>query len=110
MSHRPHLELRVVVSEHARVRHVPLYVEVVRRAHKHGLAGASVFRGVEGYGHGRRVHEAHAFELETHIPVMVVIIDTELRIREFLPYLQEIAGDDTVVTLREVEVLSVEAP
>lgn len=100
------LELSVVIGEHARFHHVPAYVELVRRAHKHGLAGASVFRGIEGFGHAHQVHEAHALELRTHTPVMVVIVDSESRIRPFLPYLQEVCGSDAVVTLRAVEVLS----
>ncbi|MGH8891224.1 MAG: DUF190 domain-containing protein [Acidothermaceae bacterium] len=106
MSVGAHLELSVVVSEHAHFHHVPVYVELVRRAHKQGVAGASVFRGIEGFGHSHRVHEAHAFELKAHTPVMVVIVDTETRIREFLPYVQEVSGGDTIITLRPVEVLS----
>lgn len=105
MTYEGHRELSVVVSEHARVHHVPAYVELVRRAHKHGLAGASAFRGIEGFGHAHRLHEPHAFNLSMHTPVMVVIVDTETRIREFLPYVQAICGHEAVITLRAVEVL-----
>jgi len=106
MTYGPHIELNVIVSEHARFHHSPLYAEIVRRAHKRGLAGASVFRGIEGFGHSQRVHEAHVIELAAHTPVMLVIVDAESRIREFLPELRQLVGDDVVVTLRTVELLA----
>jgi len=106
MSDGAYLELTAVFSEHARFHHVPAYVEVVRRAHKFGLAGASVFRGIEGFGHAHRVHESHALQLNAHTSVLVVIVDRAMRIREFLPQLQEICGDQAVITTRAVEVLA----
>lgn len=106
MTYGPHLELTVLVSDAAQFRHMPLYSEIVHRAHKRGLAGASVFRGVEGFGHAHRIHEPRIFDFASHMPVVVVIVDTEPRIREFLPELQETVGDAGVVTIRPVEMLA----
>jgi uncharacterized protein len=106
VTYGPHLELTVLVSDAARLHHLPLYSEIVHRAHKRGLAGASVFRGVEGFGHTHRIHEPRIFDFASHTPVVVVIVDTEARVREFLPELHEMVGDVGVVTIHPVEMLA----
>ncbi|MGH3878565.1 MAG: DUF190 domain-containing protein [Actinophytocola sp.] len=82
--------------------HKPLYAEIVHLANKAGLAGASVIRGIEGFGASSRIHTTHLFRLSSDVPLLIVIIDAEDRIREFLPQLGvlEIEG---LVTLDEVE-------
>jgi uncharacterized protein len=106
MTYGPHLELTVLSSEGARFHHAPLYSEIVHRAHKQGLAGASVFRGIEGFGHKQQLHESRVFELATHLPVIIVIVDTEARIRAFLPELHDLVGENGVVSLRQVEMVA----
>ncbi len=99
------LQLSVLVSEHARFHHHALYSEIVHRAHKFGLAGASVFRGVEGYGHSHQVHEERLLDVSSHLPVLVVVIDREPRVRQFLVQLADITPLAMLVTLSRVEVL-----
>ncbi len=106
MTYGPQLEMTVLVGEHARFHHTPLYSEIVHRAHKNGLAGASVFRGIEGFGHSHEVHEARILDFGAHTPLIVVIVDTEARIREFLPEVQELVGDAGLIAIRAVEMLS----
>jgi uncharacterized protein len=106
MSYGPHLELSVLISEGARFHHLPLYSEIVHRAHKRGLAGASVFRGVEGFGHSHKVHEPRVFDFSGHTPMVVTIVDTEARVREFLPEVNELVGQHGLVTCRPVEMLA----
>jgi uncharacterized protein len=106
MSYGPHLELTVLADEGARFHRVPLYSEIVRRARKQGLAGASVFRGIEGFGQSHRVHESRILDSAAHTPVVIVIVDTEARIREFLPELKELVAEHGVVTLRPVEMVA----
>ncbi len=100
------LQLSVLVSEHARYGHHPLYSEIVHRAHKFGTAGASVFRGVEGFGHSQHVHGERLLDLSSHLPVLVVIVDTEPRVREFLNQLADVTPLAMLVTTSSVEVLS----
>jgi len=100
------LQLSVLVSEHARYRHHPLYSEIVHRAHKFGLAGASVFRGVEGFGHSHEVHEERLLDGSSHLPVLVVVVDREARVREFVAQLADITPLAMLVTLSPVEVLT----
>ncbi|WP_037303751.1 DUF190 domain-containing protein [Amycolatopsis orientalis] len=98
------LRLTVHVGEDDVWHHKPLYHEIVRRARDAGLAGASVLRGVEGYGAGSLIHTTRFLSLSEDLPVMIVIIDEEDRIRAFLPQLDELIGEG-LVTLDEVEVI-----
>lgn len=102
--HGPALRLTVVITESDQWRHRPLYTEIVHRAHAAGLAGASVFRGVEGYGRSSHIHTTRILSLGEDLPVSVVVVDTQDRVRAFLPELVEL-GLDGLVTLEPVEVL-----
>ncbi|WKX74216.1 DUF190 domain-containing protein [Streptomyces sp. XD-27] len=98
------LRMTVFLGESDTWHHKPLYTEIVHRAHRAGLAGASVFHGVEGFGASSRVHTARLLSLSEDLPVAVVIVDSEERVRAFLPELDEVLGDGLVV-LDPVEVL-----
>jgi PII-like signaling protein len=86
------LRLTVLVGESDTWHHRPLYSEIVRRAHAAGLAGASAFRGIEGFGMSSVVHTSRLLSMSEDLPVSVVIVDTEERVRAFLPQLDELAG------------------
>ena len=96
-------QLTVLIGEDDRYHHHPLYVEIVHRAHAAGLAGASVFRGIEGYGKASHIHTSRILSLSEDLPIAVTIIDGEERIREFLPQLDEIV-DEGLVLIDQVEV------
>ena len=89
---RPAQRLTVIVGESDTVGHRPLYTEIVHRAHTAGLMGASVFRGIEGFGAGSRVHTTRVLSLAEDLPVSVVIIDTAERIEAFLLQLEDVVG------------------
>ena len=69
------LRLTVLVGEGDVVGHKPLYTEIVHRAHEAGLRGASVFRGIEGFGRESTIHTNRLLDLSGDLPVAVVIID-----------------------------------
>ena len=96
--------LTIYVGESDRVGHTPLATEIVHRAHAAGLAGASVFRGVEGFGASSVIHTSRLLSLSEDLPVAVVIVDTEERVRAFLPELDELVSEG-LVTLDECEVV-----
>ncbi|MGW3040465.1 DUF190 domain-containing protein [Kitasatospora sp. NPDC001159] len=93
----PALRLTVLVGESDTWHHRPLYSEIVHRARAAGLAGASVFRGIEGFGASSLVHTARLLSLSEDLPVAVVIVDEEERVRAFLPQLEELVAEGLVV-------------
>lgn len=96
--------LTVLVGERDSWHHRPVYTEIVHRAHAAGLAGASVFRGVEGFGASDVVHTSRLLSLSEDLPVAVVIVDEPGRIDAFLPQLDELVPEGLVL-LDDVEVV-----
>ena len=98
------LRLTVFVGESDTWHHKPLFTEIVHRAYAAGLAGASVFRGIEGFGASSMIHTTRLLSLSEDLPVAIVIIDAEERIRAFLPQVDEVVGEGLVI-MDEVEVI-----
>ena len=98
------LRLTVYLGEADQWHHRPVYTEIVHRAHAAGLAGAAVFRGFEGFGASHHIHTTRMLSVSEHLPVMVVIVDEEDRIRAFLPQLDELVLRG-LVTVEPVEVV-----
>jgi PII-like signaling protein len=101
--------LTILVGEDDQWHHHAVYHEIVRRAHAAGLAGASVFRGVEGYGANNHIHSTRMLSLSEDLPVAVVLVDTEDRLRTFAAGLREL-GIEGVATLEPVEILDLGRP
>jgi PII-like signaling protein len=93
----PALRLSVYLGEDDHVGHRPLYTEIVHRAHAAGLAGATVLRGIEGFGASSRIHTARMLSLSEDLPIVVVIVDTEEKIRAFIPELDGLVGEGLVI-------------
>ncbi len=93
----PALRLTVFVGEDDTWHGRPLSAEIVHRAHRAGLAGATVLRGTEGFGTSSRVHTSRLLSLAEDLPVLVVIIDTAERIDAFLPTVDELVTEGLVV-------------
>lgn len=89
--------LTVYVGEDDTWHHRPLYTEIVHRAHQAGLAGASVFRGIEGYGKSSHIHTTRILSLAEDLPCSIVIVDTDDKIRAFLPQLDELVTEGLVM-------------
>ncbi len=100
----PALRLTIFVGEDDQWRHRPLFTEIVHRARLAGLAGASVIRGIEGYGASSRIHTTRLLSLSEDLPVAVIIVDAEERVRAFLPQLDELVTEGLVI-IDPVEVI-----
>ncbi len=96
--------LRVFVGESDRHGGQPLYTAIVERARKEGLGGATVFKGIEGFGGHSVVHAARVFDLSSDLPILIEIVDSAERIAAFIPILDEFVVDG-MVTLESVEVI-----
>ena len=95
--------LRIFIGEKDRFRGHPLHKWIVQRAREQGLAGATVLRGLEGFGAASRLHTASILRLSTDLPLVVEIVDTREKIESFLPVIDE-AIEDGLATLERVEI------
>ena len=84
------VRLSIFVGESDLWHHKPVYAEIVHRAHRAGLAGATVVRGLEGFGASSRIHAPHLFRLSEDLPLLIVIVDAAERIEDFLPRLDDL--------------------
>ena len=103
-SQGPAKRLTVFIGESDRHRHTPLYVEIVHRAHKAGLAGATVLRGIEGFGASQHVHTTRILSLTEDLPIVIVMVDEGERIERFALELDELITEGLVV-IDDVEVV-----
>ena len=83
----------------------PLYQAIVERLRDRGIAGASVFRGIEGYGANARLHTSRILRLSEDLPVLIEVVDREETLRAILPELDQMIGDG-LITLERVEVVA----
>lgn len=97
--------LTIYIGESDRHGHTPLATEIVQRAHAAGLAGASVFRGVEGYGASNHIHTTRILSLSNDLPMAIVIVDRPEAIAAFLPQLDELITEGLVM-VDDVEVIT----
>jgi PII-like signaling protein len=101
--------LRIFVGESDRWHGKPLYEAIVERARKEGLAGATVVRGLEGFGAHSRLHTTRILRLSEDLPVVIELVDTSEKIDAFLPGLDEMVSEG-MVTLEKVRVIAYRAP
>lgn len=95
--------LRIFVGESDRHENVPLYEWIVRKAREMGLAGATVLRGLEGFGARSRIHTAKILRLSTDLPIVVEVVDTIDNIERFLPEIDGAIAEG-LATLEKVEI------
>ncbi|HEY8225399.1 MAG TPA: DUF190 domain-containing protein [Pyrinomonadaceae bacterium] len=96
--------LRIFVGESDKVGHKPLYEVIVLKAREAGLAGATVLRGVMGFGRNSVLHTAKILRLSEDLPMVIEIVDSLEKVEAFLPELDRMITDG-LVTLERVKVL-----
>jgi len=100
--------LRIFIGESDRWHGTPLYEAIVLKARESGLAGATVLRGMMGYGAKSRIHTSKVLRLSEDLPIVVELVDRSDRIAAFLPRLDEMVVDG-LVTLERVQVITYRA-
>ena len=96
--------VRIFIGDSDRHEGMPLYEAVVQRAREKGLAGATVFRGFEGFGAHSLVHTARILRLSEDLPIVIEIVDKKEKIDAFLPELDALIPEG-LVTLEKVQVI-----
>ena len=95
--------LRIHFGENDKWHDKPLYEAIVIKCRELDIAGATVFRGIEGYGASTLIHKKHLLRSSDR-PIMISVIDTEEKIRNLIPALDEMV-DEGLIAMSEVEVI-----
>ena len=95
---------RIFIGESDRWEGAPLYEAIVQRARDKGLAGATVVRGIEGYGAHNFIHTTRILKLAEDLPIVIEIVDQKEKVEAFLPELDEMVTEG-LVTLEPVQVI-----
>ncbi len=93
----PAERLTIYIGESDRHHHAAMHAEIIHRAHAAGMAGASAWRGFEGYGANNHIHTTRILSLSEDLPIMVEIIDTTEKIDAFLPEIEALGVSGLVV-------------
>lgn len=101
--------LRIFIDEHDMFRGKPLYEQIVLEAHRLHIAGATVLRGIMGFGTHSRVHTAKILQLSEALPVVVEIVDTEENIDRLMPFLDKTVTEG-LITKERVQVIRYRRP
>ncbi len=96
--------LRIHFGEDDKWQGKPLHEAIFAKCRELGIAGATVYRGIEGYGTSTRIHRAGYWTLSKDAPIMVSIIDTEEQIDKLIPHLDTMVTEGLIAT-SNVEVI-----
>ncbi|MEW6703214.1 MAG: DUF190 domain-containing protein [Bacteroidota bacterium] len=100
--------LRIFVGEADKISHVPVYEKIVNEARKNNLAGATVYKGVMGFGGNSRIHSAKFLRLSEDLPLVIEIVDEQKKIDEFIPLVENIfegANCGGLITTEKAEII-----
>jgi len=96
--------LRIFIGETDSYKRKPLYEQIVLKAREINLAGATVMRGVMGFGADSRMHTAKILRLSEDLPIIIEIVDTEENLQKLQPFLDETV-EEGLITLEKVKVI-----
>jgi len=100
--------LRIFVGESDKVGHLPLFEAIVKKAREQGLAGATVLKGVLGYGATRHIRTTKILDLSADLPMVIEIVDEQSKVEAFHPVCSELiekASCGGLVTLENIRVV-----
>jgi hypothetical protein len=100
--------VRIFVGESDLINHITVYEKIVTEVRKAGLAGATVFKGILGFGKASRIHSSKILRLSEDLPIVIEIVDDEKKVETFLPMLHdifEIANCGGLITMEKAEII-----
>jgi uncharacterized protein len=101
--------LRIFIGESDRIHGVSVYEKIVLEARKNELAGATVYKGIMGYGGKSRIHTAKILRLSEDMPLVIEIVDEQAKIESFIPIVEEIFEASKcggLITLEKAEIIT----
>lgn len=104
----PAVLLRIFVGESDKLNHLPLHEAIVKRARKEGIAGATVLKGILGYGASDHIRTSKLLDLSGDMPMVIEIIDETSKVEAFRPILSEMMDESRkggLVTLENIRVV-----
>src|SRR5215510_1974474 len=96
--------LRIFIGESDHWKGIPLYEAIILKAREMGIAGATMLRGMMGYGAASRIHTAKILRLSEDLPVVIEIVDSAEKIAELMPFIDEMVTEG-LVTLEDIRVI-----
>jgi len=100
--------LRIFVGENDKSEHIPVYEKIVIAAREAGLAGATAFKGIMGYGGKSRIHTAKILRLSEDLPLIIEIVDEAEKIEQFISKVNQIfesSNSGGLITIEKVEII-----
>lgn len=98
------LLLRIFIGEDDTYKGKPLYEQIVLKAKELGLAGATVTRGIMGFGAHSRIHTAKILRLSEDLPIIIELVDTEEKLNRLIDFLNKVV-EEGLVTLERVKII-----
>ncbi|SHF16073.1 hypothetical protein SAMN02746089_01403 [Caldanaerobius fijiensis DSM 17918] len=96
--------LKIFIGESDQWHGEPLYHAIVKKIKENNLAGATVIRGIEGYGANSRVHSARILRLSEDLPIVIEIVDVEDKINNILSVLDDMIKEGFMIVIQDVEI------
>ena len=100
------VKVTLYLSDGAKHHHVPVYTSILDFLFHNGIAGATVVKGVAGFGAKHRIHSAHILEISDHLPIKIEFIETREKVDAALPELEKMIGSGLI----EVQETSIIVP
>lgn len=97
--------LKIYIEENSKYENRPIFEWIMEKAHENKMIGATLFRGMEGFGANGEIHRAKILSLSLDLPIVLEIVDTEKKIKNFLPIVDE-AVKEGLVTIQKIYVHS----
>ena len=98
--------LRIYMGEHDKYKHYPMYEYILKRCYELKIAGATVIKGIMGFGQNRHIHRSDFFTLSEDLPIIIEIVDTEEKIKVIENEVSQLPFDGIMV-VHNAEVITV---
>ena len=100
--------LRIFIGESDKIKNIPVYEAIVLKARERNLAGATVTKGITGFGKHSVIHTSKLLALSEDMPIIVEIVDEEKKIEDFLEIIHELfdqSGSNGLITIEKAQVI-----